>query len=117
MKIWLVAFVMVLGVWSPAWSQIAEDPLVPHAERTHVEKTVLTPRQATLVPTVQLGIVVALDPKDGTLVLWHGDGTHSDLSAPPRILKKVRIGDPVSAVVDGSFVRNVERLDPPLPRA
>ena len=117
MKVWLVVLVMVLGVSSPVWSQVAEDPGVAHGERTHVQRTVLTQPQATLVPRVQLGIVIALDPKEGSLVLWHGDGTQYDLAAPPKILKKVRIGDAVSAVVDGSFVRNIERLDPPLPRA
>jgi hypothetical protein len=91
---------------------------VAHEKRTQVQKTVLTrPESTTPVPVVELGIVVALDPSERILVLWHGDGTQSNLTAAPELLKKVRIGDPVSAVVDGSIVRNVERLDPPLPRA
>jgi len=116
MKIWFVALVVLLGISNAAWSQVAKDGEVAQEERPHVEKTVLK-RPATPVPVVVLGIVVALDPKEGALVLWHGDGTQSDLIASPKLLKKVRIGDPVSAVVDGAIVRNVERLDPPSPRA
>lgn len=116
MKVWLVAMVVLLSVSSVAWSQVAKDVGAVHEERTRVQKTVLT-RLATPVPVVVLGIVVGLDSREGALVLWHGDGTQSDLTASPKLLKKVRIGDPVSAVVDGSIVRNVERLDPPSPRA
>jgi hypothetical protein len=117
MKVWFVALVMLLGISNAAWSQVAKDAEVAQEERTHAQKTVLTRPLSTPVPVVVLGIVAALDPKQGALVLWHGDGTHSDLTAPPKLLEKVRIGDPVSAVVDGSIVRNVERLDPPSPRA
>ncbi len=117
MKVWLIALVVLLGVSSAAWSQVAKDRGMAHEERAQVQRTVLTRPQAMPVPVVLLGIVVALDPKEGALVLWHGDGTQSDLTAPPKLLKKVRIGDPVTAVVDGSIVRNVQRLDPPSPRA
>ncbi len=111
MKVWFVALVVLLGISNASWSQVVKDAEVAQEER------LLLTRSATPVPVVVLGIVVALDPKQGALVLWHGDGTQSDLTAPPRLLKKVRIGDPVSAVVDGAIVRNVERLDPPSPRA
>ncbi len=117
MKVWFAALVVLLGISNAAWSQVVKDAEVAQEERTHVQKTVLARPVSTSVPVVVLGIVAALDPKEGALVLWHGDGTQSDLTAPPKLLKKVRIGDPVSAVVDGSIVRNVERLDPPSPRA
>jgi hypothetical protein len=113
MRICLVVLVVVLGVSSPAWPQKAKDPGVANEERTQVEKATLTNPQAEPTPVVQLGIVRALDLKQGTLVLGHGDGTQSALLAPPTILSKIRIGDPVSVVIQGAKVKTVERLGEP----
>ncbi|HEX4921922.1 MAG TPA: hypothetical protein VFV92_14430 [Candidatus Bathyarchaeia archaeon] len=115
MRIWLVVLVVLLGVSSPAWPQKAKDSGVDHEGRTQVEKANLTNPQAEPTPVVQLGIVRALDLKQGALVLGHGDGTQSALIASPTLLSKIRIGDPVSVVIQGTRVKTVERLgEPPL---
>ena len=117
MRTLLVVLVAVLGVSSAAWSQSAKDPGVAHEESTQVQKSVLKQSQAWPTPVVLLGIVVALDQKQGTLVLGHGDGTQSGLTAAPNLLHKIRIGDPVSVVVQGSRVDIVEPLGEPSLRA
>lgn len=61
-------------------------------------------------PTVVMGIVAALDQTQGTLVLAHGDGTRSHLSAAPRLLRDIQVGDPVHGVVEGTTVRTLEPL-------
>ncbi len=57
-----------------------------------------------------VGIVVVVDPARGTLTLKHADETRSHLNAHPDVLRDVRIGDPVQAVVEGTTVRMLEPL-------
>ncbi len=65
---------------------------------------------AAQTPTVVMGIVVAVDLNQGALSLAHGDGTRSNLTADPKYLRNVHIGDPVQAVVEGTSVRTLEHL-------
>jgi len=62
------------------------------------------------VPTVLMGIVVAVEQENGSLTLEHGDGTRSHLTAGPHLLQGIRIGDPVQAVVEGTRVRTLGPL-------
>ncbi len=114
MKGWLVALVVLLGIPSAASSQDAQDPGTVHEMSA---QAYLLQAKATTVPVVLLGIVEVLDPIKGALVLGHGDGTRSYLTAAPGLLQKIQVGDPVNVVVDGSIVRTVEPLGAPSPRA
>ncbi len=103
---------------------LARDPApFRAAQRASPEGFPLHPRKALPfesvrdIPTVLLGIVVAVDRTHGDLVVGHGDGTRSDLNADPVLLRKIQIGDPVKVVVEGSTVRTVEELGAPSPRA
>ncbi len=114
MRSWLVALIMLLGIPSAASSQDAQHPGMVHEVSAQAD---LLRTKATTVPVVLLGIVEALDPIKGALVLGHGDGTQSYLTADPGLLQKIQVGDPVNVVVDGSIVRTVEPLGAPSPRA
>ncbi len=65
---------------------------------------------AAETPMVLMGIVVAVDQNQGALSLEHGDGTRSHLTADPKFLRDIHIGDPVQAVVEGTSVRTLEHL-------
>ncbi len=57
-----------------------------------------------------LGIVLAVDRAAGTLTLGHTGGRCSHLRADPRLLREVRIGGPVHALVEGTTVRTLRCL-------
>lgn len=121
MKAWLVALVVLVGIPSAARAHDGQHTgmvreVSAQAHILQAQKSLARTR-STAMPVVLLGIVVALDPIEGALVLGHGDGTQSDLTADPGLLRKIRIGDPVKAVVEGSTVRTVEPLGAPTPRA
>ncbi len=66
----------------------------------------------TLENTVEytLGIVLAVDRAAGTLTLGHSGGRCSHLTAAPHLLRDVRIGGPVHALVDGMAVKTLRCL-------
>jgi hypothetical protein len=65
-------------------------------------------------PTILWGRVLDVEPNQGRLVLGHEDGTTTDLVASPRLLRLIRVGETVQAVVDGAVVRFVEPVGAPL---
>ncbi len=69
-------------------------------------------RSCTVEKTVEstLGIVLAVDRAAGTLTLGHTGGRCSRLTADPHLLRDVRIGGPVHALVEGTTVRTIRCL-------
>jgi len=62
------------------------------------------------LPTILLGVAVAVGLDTGILTLFHADGTRSRLTAPPALLRTVRLGGPVQVVVEGTSVRALRCL-------
>lgn len=57
-----------------------------------------------------LGIVLAVGRAAGTLTLGHTGGRCSQLTADPHLLRDVRTGGPVHALVEGTTVRTLRCL-------
>lgn len=62
-------------------------------------------------PVVLLGIVMAVDEREGSLVLGHGDGSRSTLNTDRGLLRNIQVGDLVKVAAEGSTVRTLEPLD------
>ena len=68
-------------------------------------------------PTILWGRVAEVVPSQGHLVLAYEDGTWAELVSDPRLLRNIRPGQTVQAVLDGRVLRFVEPVGAPSTRA
>jgi hypothetical protein len=111
-----IALVMLWVFATLGWAPEVLSAAPPDGVTTHHEEpgsyNFLGHEGPPKAPIVLLGIVVAVDQTEGSLVLGHGDGTRSTFNTDPWLLRKVQIGDPVKVVAEGSTVRTLEPLGP-----
>ncbi len=111
-----LALFLVWGIATLGGTSDALSAALPDGVRTYDEQpephTLLAYETPPNAPIVLLGIVLAVDPTQGTLVLGHGDGTRSSLNTDPALLRKIQVGDPVKVVAEGSTARTLEPLGP-----
>ena len=62
------------------------------------------------LPTILLGVAVAVGLDTGMLTLVLAEGTRSRFAARPIFLRAVRLGAPVQVVVEGTSVRALRCL-------
>ena len=62
------------------------------------------------LPTILLGVAVAVDLDQGMLTMVLADRTRSRFTASPLLLRAVRLGAPVRVVVEGTSIRALRCL-------